>query len=287
MKKLHFFLSLITAIQSTQVSFQQESIYSSSLVTHLASYPQYYSHLVQLLQRALLVPTLNRLQNATFFAPTNKAIKQFIGGLDDEAKLEFSGWDLETYWEWELDSDLQRTEELKPPKRDNRQVKLREQILYHLINETYENISPPIPPPSTEPDPSITSVPSTTPRFLPIHRNVLLDTLYFPSEPSPNPGDAPDPPPISSLPLGGQPQVVTVKVLSSAKEPLSIRIGRDGDIGNFVDWKEGELPDGRKGKGSAGWARVGNGVIIGVEGVLMKPRDIGNCICAHQLLTYG
>lgn len=71
---------------------------SSTLVTALSDDPD-YSSLIHLLQRARLIPTLNRLNGSTFFAPTNDAIKKSV---------------------W---ADA-----------DNINEQLRQQLFYHLIN---------------------------------------------------------------------------------------------------------------------------------------------------------
>ncbi|KAI6162073.1 hypothetical protein EDD17DRAFT_1776903 [Pisolithus thermaeus] len=82
-----------------------------------------YSLLLSLLQRTLLIPTLNKLNGSTFFAPTNDAIKRRS----------------------EKDSLLQRVlegDELKVP--DNVQEELRQQLFYHLLNYTIQ--VPPVEP---------------------------------------------------------------------------------------------------------------------------------------------
>ncbi|KAI6007217.1 carnitine acyl carnitine carrier [Pisolithus albus] len=82
-----------------------------------------YSLLLSLLQRARLIPTLNKLNGSTLFAPTNDAIKRRSG----------------------KDSLLQRAlegDELEVP--DNVQEELRQQFFYHLLNYT-------IPVPGEEP----------------------------------------------------------------------------------------------------------------------------------------
>ncbi|TFL06811.1 FAS1 domain-containing protein [Pterulicium gracile] len=73
---------------------------SVSIIDVLSKDPDYES-LLHLLQRTKLIPTLNKLRNATLFAPTNEAIKA--------AKLETG---------------------------DNIQHELRQRLLYHLLNYT-------------------------------------------------------------------------------------------------------------------------------------------------------
>lgn len=72
-----------------------------------------YTLLLSLLQRALLIPTLNKLNGSTFFAPTNDAVKRHA--------------DKNTLWQ----SLLSETHSLVP---DNVQEQLRQQLFYHLLN---------------------------------------------------------------------------------------------------------------------------------------------------------
>lgn len=83
---------------------------STTLVDALSADPNYTS-LLRLLQRARLIPTLNRLTNSTLFAPTNDAIKKH------------------PLW-----PDLLRGNPL--PLTDNVQERLRQQLFYHLLNFT-------------------------------------------------------------------------------------------------------------------------------------------------------
>jgi len=83
---------------------------STTLVDALSADPNYTS-LLRLLQRARLIPTLNRLTNGTLFAPTNDAIKNHPLWLD------FLG-----------DNPFSLT--------DNIQEQLRQQLFYHLLNFT-------------------------------------------------------------------------------------------------------------------------------------------------------
>ena len=79
---------------------------SSTLVDVLSKDPD-YTTLLHLLQRAKLIPTLNRLNGSTFFAPTNDAIHR--------------------------DAFLSRHSSLTG---DNVNERLRQEIFYHLLNYT-------------------------------------------------------------------------------------------------------------------------------------------------------
>ncbi|CAK5264591.1 unnamed protein product, partial [Mycena citricolor] len=95
---------------ATPVVPSQISIFSPTLVDALNADPDYTS-LLRLLQRARLIPTLNRLNGSTFFAPTNDAIH----------KVDL--WNAAAH-----DDAFIMT--------DNIQEKLRQQLFYHIINYT-------------------------------------------------------------------------------------------------------------------------------------------------------
>jgi solute carrier family 25 carnitine/acylcarnitine transporter 20/29 len=62
------------ATSDSQATFRSpQHTLSDTLVTKLSEDPD-YTTLLRLLQRARLIPTLNRLNGSTFFAPTNDAI---------------------------------------------------------------------------------------------------------------------------------------------------------------------------------------------------------------------
>jgi uncharacterized surface protein with fasciclin (FAS1) repeats len=126
-----------------------------------------YSMLVYLLQRARLIPSLNRLNASTLFAPTNDAIKSAAGSatLSGPANV----------WSWaQIDSP--------PP--DNVQAELRANLLYHMLNFTLPFSSTDAP---AAPDPA------------------FFETLLVPSpdEGRGRPGDPPDNDETSHGLLGG------------------------------------------------------------------------------------
>lgn len=87
---------------------------STTLVDALSDDPD-YTLLIRLLQRARLIPTLNRLNGSTFFAPTNDAIRQYT----TRNPL------------WHVASNNE-----DPVIDDNVQEQLRQQLFYHLLNYT-------------------------------------------------------------------------------------------------------------------------------------------------------
>lgn len=101
-----FALSLVAANQSPLSS--TPSTTSTTLIDALNDDPDYTS-LLDLLQHARLIPTLNKLNGSTFFAPTNDAIKRH-----QDAGL------------W---------------LHDNIHEKLRQELFYHLLNYTLPDLS--------------------------------------------------------------------------------------------------------------------------------------------------
>jgi len=95
------------AIPSSQSTFHSsEHTLSFTLVDKLSEDPD-YTTLLRLLQRARLIPTLNRLNGSTFFAPTNDAIHH-------HASLSL----------------------LSSLTGDNVNEQLRQELFYHLLNFT-------------------------------------------------------------------------------------------------------------------------------------------------------
>ena len=104
-------LSLLSLSSPSQHAFSgPPSTTSTTLIDALSNDPDYTS-LLKLIQGALLVPTLNKLNGSTLFAPTNDAISkhgpwsQILG----QEGAEF---------------------------RDNVKEKLRQELFYHLLNYT-------------------------------------------------------------------------------------------------------------------------------------------------------
>ena len=102
-------LALTVSTTASQASWQSQS---NTLVDVLSN-DKDYTLLLPLLQRARLIPTLNKLNGSTFFAPTNDAIKRHA--------------DKSILWQ----SLLSETHSLVP---DNVQEQLRQQLFYHLLN---------------------------------------------------------------------------------------------------------------------------------------------------------
>lgn len=220
MRLLGLLSILAPLVASTQIPIYSNppSTSSTTLVDALSADPD-YTHLIRLLQRARLIPTLARLNGTTLFAPTNDAIERYVSGN--------SLWGAGLYKEDDY---------MKP--RDNIQEKLRQELLYHMLNSTL----PPFPKPE---DLSVQ-----------VH-----ETLHYPQKP----GDTPtgDPPP--SLPwipepggtLGGRPQRLR---LSSRDKNVWVGVDAFGKGG--VKVTKGRLD-------------VANGVLVGIGGVLEPPPSLG------------
>ncbi len=129
-----------------QVPLSPESVTSKTLVDVLNADPDYTS-LLRLLQRTRLIPTLNKLNGSTLFAPTNEAVKEHASR--------------NSLWQIGLDGS---TSDLT----DNVQKQLRQQLFYHLLNKSLLSLPPadkvvyyktllypqmPLDPPSHDPPP--------------------------------------------------------------------------------------------------------------------------------------
>ena len=119
--------SLLLLLVSANANDAQQTLHSpttqtTTLIDVLNDDPDYTS-LLKLLQLARLVPTLNRIKQATLFAPTNDAISRH------------------QFWTDALDA---------PPGsiRDNVQEQLRQELFYHILNYTITSLP-------TEQDPQV------------------------------------------------------------------------------------------------------------------------------------
>ncbi|KAJ2919313.1 hypothetical protein MD484_g1154, partial [Candolleomyces efflorescens] len=101
-------------ISAAQVPWSQPATASTTVVDALGADPDYVS-LLKLLQRSRLIPTLNRLEASTIFAPTNDAVKRYV--------------DKDSLWKSILEDDAFVVT-------DNIQERLRQQLFYHLLNYT-------------------------------------------------------------------------------------------------------------------------------------------------------
>jgi solute carrier family 25 (mitochondrial carnitine/acylcarnitine transporter), member 20/29 len=107
-----FALILFPIVAPSQLLWSSPKSSTFTLVDALSADPDYTS-LLRLLQRARLIPTLNKLNGSTLFAPTNDAIKRHLSR--------------NPFW-----ASLLQQDHL-----DNVQEQLRQQLFYHLFNYNY------------------------------------------------------------------------------------------------------------------------------------------------------
>jgi len=220
MRLLGLFSVLAPLVASAQIPIDSSapSISSTTLVDALSADPD-YTRLIRLLQRSRLIPTLARLNGTTLFAPTNDAIERHA--------TYNSLWGAGLY---EDDGHLEP--------RDNIQEKLRQDLLYHMLNGTL--------PPFPKPEESTVQV---------------HETLHYPHKPiDPPTGDPPPSPPWIPKPggtLGGLPQ--RLRLASRSKE---VWVGVDA-FGKGGAKVVKERVD------------VANGVLVGIGGVLEPPPSLG------------
>jgi solute carrier family 25 carnitine/acylcarnitine transporter 20/29 len=221
---LAFLATLVSFALATQVFWHPNStISSTTLVDALSADPDYTS-LLRLLQRARLIPTLNRLNGSTLFAPTNDAIKQHVLS--------------SSLWCHALEGDDFVVN-------DNVQERLRQELLYHLLNY------------------SLPALPSES--DLQVHKTLLFPrTIAEP--PSHEPPSLPPWIPVPGGTLGGEPQRLRV---TSRRGGTWVGVDAFGKGGAEVV----------KDKVDAG-----NGVLVGISSVLDVPSDLGPPIMTHPSL---
>lgn len=194
--------------------------YSTTLVD-LLSADSDYTQLLRVLQRTRLIPTLNKLNGSTFFAPTNDAIKR--------------------YHLW--DDYLSFPEDIK----DNINEKIRQTILYHLLNYTL-------------------------PSFPPKDALETYNTLHFPrvsiEPPSKNPAPAPPWLPIPGGSLNNE----------SQRLRAAVREGRPY-VGVDAGGQDGTLVSKEPVSGT-------NCMLVGIDDVLDTPSSLANVIRNTPSLSY-
>lgn len=161
-------LALLPAAFASQVPLRhgEPRVLSSTLVDALSNDSDYTS-LIHLLQITRLIPSLNKLNGSTLFAPTNDAIKRRA--------------DKDSFWHAALHDESFTS-------RDNVHEKLRQQLFYHLLNYSL---------------PTNYSLPSDgEPRF----HNTLHFPRQSVEPPSRDPPPSPPWLPLPGGTLGGEPQ---------------------------------------------------------------------------------
>ena len=207
-------LSGTTAAQQAALAPSPEFEVTSTNIVDVLSQDPELSLFIRLLQRARLIPTLNKIHDATVFAPTNEAVRNrsladpvlAAALLDESADQE------------ELDG------------RDNLQYRLRERLFYHMLNYT-------------SPDLSFPDVQDS--------RIAYESTLLFPTthEEHGRPGHVPYPAPEDTL-LGGEGQKLSVLREPQDEESSDVvtRVGVDGGDGGGAAVIPGRGGRGRNGR---------------------------------------
>ncbi|KAI0778602.1 FAS1 domain-containing protein [Trametes elegans] len=198
---------------------------SFTLLEALSADPDYVS-LIKLLQSAKLIPTFNKLKNSTFFAPTNDAIDRHKSS--------------NALWQHALDENVSGLT-------DNLQLRLRQELFYHLLNYTL-----PILP--TEQTPQI-------------HK-----TLLYPRDTAEPPSQEPPPyPPWMPIPNG-----------TLGTEPQRLRLSyRDATVWAGVD------ASGNNGvKVIKDQVETANGLLLGIGEVIDMPPDLAAVVSQHPQLSY-
>ncbi|KAI8981247.1 FAS1 domain-containing protein [Trametes punicea] len=220
-------LAFIPLAIPTQIPLQESAptTQSFTLLDALYADPDYVS-LIALLQRAKLIPTMNKLNGSTFFAPTNDAIKRHSS--------------FNNLWNSALDEG---SSELA----DNLQLRLRQELFYHLLNYTLLMIP-------TEKSPQE-------------HKTLLYPRDY--TEP-PSQEPPPNPPwmPIPNGTLGTDPQRLR---LSYREDAVWAGVDASGNGGAKVVKEHVE---------------TANGWLLALGDVLEMPPDLATVISRHPQLSY-
>ncbi|KIK76899.1 hypothetical protein PAXRUDRAFT_835187 [Paxillus rubicundulus Ve08.2h10] len=112
-------LALISSTSTSQIPWHSQPGIQSVTLLDILNADEDYTLLLSLLQRARLIPTLNKLNGSTLFAPTNDAVKRHSSK--------------NSLWK----NLLMGRDSLVP---DNVQGQLRQQLFYHLLNYSVDEL---------------------------------------------------------------------------------------------------------------------------------------------------
>ncbi|WVQ75361.1 hypothetical protein IAR50_004980 [Cryptococcus sp. DSM 104548] len=270
---------------------QDIGIAAETIISTLSASSQHTTFL-RLLQRSKSVPMLAHIGNATIFAPTDQAWREwaernkpslsaFEEAGDDRPDL-FYGWlgpdGLSDWLEDENEVLLARIavsgdQEKEMRTMDNQNWALRQHLLYHMLNYTL--------------------TPKSLMASAEVNNVTLQTTLLYPlsEEPALPPTPEPGPP---WLPrggeglLGGHGQRIRLARVGSEEGGERGKVGADwkGEGGVGV-WDGSGWKAGNESKGDVTgvkWTR--NGVVVGLDGVLDPPPSIDEIIRSHPSLSY-
>ncbi|KAK4055601.1 hypothetical protein OIV83_000147 [Microbotryomycetes sp. JL201] len=218
--------------------------------------------LLSAFQRARLIPTLNRLNGSTLWAPTNDAIEREARNERASATLEPHVWSFIA----ETGADLSKD----PP--DNLQLALRDTLLYHVINYTLFEA-----PPTTKS--SSSDAHSFQHERLPLQMPTLQETLLHPSL-SPYNKSFPAPPSLPGSPRDHKDPDRPHKVEGLLRrQGQQLRVTLQTIEGNATDVSVGTDANGKGGATSLGAIQyAANGALVTIDAVLRKPKDIASLI---------
>ncbi|KAM0788877.1 hypothetical protein ACM66B_002961 [Microbotryomycetes sp. NB124-2] len=220
--------------------------------------------LLSAFQRARLIPTLNRLNGSTLWAPTDEAIQREADNERKSSTLEPRVWSLI------VDEHGVDTDKHTP---DNLQLALRDTLLYHVINYTlfdapkHSNDSS-----SGDTDGSASFLKHGQ---LPLSVPTLQETLYHPSL-SPFNKSFPAPPSLpGSPPDHGDPDKPHSVEGLLRGQGQRLRVTLQSVNGNTTDVTIGSDAAGQGGANSVGQVQhAANGALVAIDAVLQKPKDI-------------
>ncbi|CDO73195.1 hypothetical protein BN946_scf185007.g250 [Trametes cinnabarina] len=198
---------------------------SFTLLDALSADPDYVS-LIALLQRAKLIPTLNKINSSTFFAPTNDAIKRHSS--------------FNPLWSYASSEDAHVLA-------DNLQLRLRQELFYHLLNYT---------------------LPIVPTEKTPQEHKTLLYPRDYTEPPSQEPPPYPPWMPYPNGTLGSEPQRLR---LSYRDDAVWAGVDASGNGGAKVVKDQ---------------VQTANGLLLGLGEVLEMPPNLATVISRHPQLSY-
>jgi solute carrier family 25 (mitochondrial carnitine/acylcarnitine transporter), member 20/29 len=204
---------------------------TSTTLVDLLSADADYIQLLRLLQRTRLIPTLNKLNGSTLFAPTNDAIQRYA-----------------------LFTDYLALTDIEP--NDNINERVRQQLLYHLLNYTL----PVFPPQDSQVE--------------------TYNTLHFPRIPPELPSeDPPSPPPWVPLP-GGSLNNESQRLRAAVRADSTGYTEEPTAYINVDAWGQGGTPVVKPA------VQGTDCLLLGIDDVLELPPSLGSIIRDTPSLSY-
>ncbi|KAL8290110.1 hypothetical protein RQP46_003049 [Phenoliferia psychrophenolica] len=275
------FLGLVGISQAhSQVHFEDApvAVTSVSLVDLLAASAN-HTLLLKAIQRARLVPFLNRLNGSTLFAPSDAAI-QAERASETAAAAAGGVGSHDAVWTYALadnNDDASDSDDLgrgsPVPPHDNLQLALRDTLLYHILNYTLF------------PAPNASTNASAPSAFLALSDlPTLEETMYYPALSSfnksfPVPPTLPGSPPDDPDP--DQPRREEGLLRGEGQRLRVIKKGKAAELWVGGDWRgEGGI---KAIDGTLAYAK--NGALVVLDGILKRPVDLSKQIRTNPNLS--